>query len=81
MLGDNPQDIGGEIERIGLDSSAKRIKDMAKSMEMVAKKSSYKWNLGTHLSFRLLRCNKNIAHLEINANKLLISFVCSLLLK
>ena len=23
LLGDNPQDIGGEIERIGLDSSAK----------------------------------------------------------
>ena len=56
-------------------TAARRIKDMAKSMEMVAKKSSYKWNLGTHLSFRLLRCNKNIAHLEINTNKLLISFV------
>ena len=37
--------------------------------------------LGTYLLFRPFCCDKNIAHLEINANKLLISCVCLVLLK
>ena len=62
-------------------TAARRIKYMAKSMEIFTKKSSYKLMaiLGTHLSFRLLRCNQKY-RTSWNKCKLLISFLCSFLL-
>lgn len=53
-------------------------------MEMVTKKSSYKGNFRNppfiSTSIATYVATKNIARLEINANELLISFVCSFLL-
>jgi len=57
-----------------LDNRASNEIYVAKSMIMAASKSNKRFFKETYFSFRPIRCNKNIAHLEINTNITLDSF-------